>query len=450
MIEHDVHSMDVLLAMSESLFENTGAGKKNHLFTVKEVPDREVSFSTITKPPKEMFYRNTVTYSIVLPPPVLEKRCTCLYMCHGAPATIRCMSCATYDPKGVGFYCDLCFQSRHPWYRIPHLYMSIDKDENIEHTLKVAHRKTEALRYEMEGKNLLKNVQRQKKSLDYVADDEHVETQMIAAGRKLTGMEERMRQIRKNLRQDIRQAGDVVTVVKVPTSSSINKSPTKTTGVTTTQSNIGRGGPPTKPTLYMSLSDDEAATRIQSLLRGRYIRNVISFSHMQRYVRVWDPSSFRDYYYNKDTKMSSWSRPSLILQKHFDVMEYVTEDASSNDASNDNNSNNNNAHKKLLKWCCKRSAPRRRPAGERISTYEFAEVVVKGFLRCIAARQKLLAEADRVYRRVPDAESESHFYILKKRGQTISFWSKPTIYLSTEPPLLVNEEEKRSPRFNRA
>jgi len=437
MIEHNVHSMDVLLAMSESLFENTGAGKKNHLFTVKEVPDRAVSFPTIAKPPKEIFYRKTVTYSTVLPPPVLEKRCTCLYMCHGAPATIRCMSCATYDPKGVGFYCDLCFKSRHPWYRIPHLFMSIDKDENIEHTLRVAHRKSEALRYEMEGHDVLKSVQRQKKALVYVADDEHLETQMLNAGRKLTGMEDRMRQIRKNLRQEIKQGGNVVTLARVVPGASSTKSPNKLKNSSSMNELPER-------TLFLQLSDDEAAIRIQALLRGRYIRNVVSFAHAQRYVRVWDESSMRDYYYDRHTNMSTWSRPCLILQHHFDDIEYVK------DGGDGDEGNVQKTAIPIQKWCCKRDASRRRPLDERISTYEFAEPVVKGFLRCINARHKVLEEADRIYRRVPAEDSGSHFYTLKKRGQTISFWTKPTIYLSTEPPLLINMDEKRSPRFNRA
>jgi hypothetical protein len=36
------------------------------------------------------------------------------------------MSCALYDPNGVGFFCDLCFKAQHPWYRVPHVYMDIN------------------------------------------------------------------------------------------------------------------------------------------------------------------------------------------------------------------------------------------------------------------------------------------------------------------------------------
>ena len=148
------------------------------------------------QPPKEIFYRNSVTFMTVLPPPTMPKRCSCVYLCTGAKATIKCLSCAIYDPNRVGYFCDACFkvnnigpyhyrfrcyycyhcyywhqvasclyccfpsflpfnqlmsllnfsqitltrQARHPWYRVPHIYTSITKDENIEYTLKIQNR----------------------------------------------------------------------------------------------------------------------------------------------------------------------------------------------------------------------------------------------------------------------------------------------------------------------
>ena len=62
------------------------------------------------KPPKEIFYRNSVTFMTVLPPPTMPKRCSCVYLCTGAKATIKCLSCAIYDPYRVGYFCDACFK----------------------------------------------------------------------------------------------------------------------------------------------------------------------------------------------------------------------------------------------------------------------------------------------------------------------------------------------------
>ena len=62
------------------------------------------------KPPKEIFYRNSVTFMTVLPPPTVPKRCSCVYLCTGAKATIKCLSCAIYDPNRVGYFCDACFK----------------------------------------------------------------------------------------------------------------------------------------------------------------------------------------------------------------------------------------------------------------------------------------------------------------------------------------------------
>jgi len=131
MIEHDIEPEDIFAAMAESLVETES------LFRVKQMPDPADKTHIRLKPPREIFYRNTLTYTTKLPPPPVPKRCTCLYLCTGAVATIKCLSCTIYDVKKLGYFCKLCFDARHPWYRVPHIFADIDQDENIEYTLKV-------------------------------------------------------------------------------------------------------------------------------------------------------------------------------------------------------------------------------------------------------------------------------------------------------------------------
>ena len=90
---------------------------------------------------------------------------------------------------------------------MPHIYAPIDKDENIQHTLKIQHRRAEAIRYEKEGLDLLEKMRSNKKKLDIVADDYNVDTKLRAAARKTLSLEEKMREMKKRLRDDIRLSG---------------------------------------------------------------------------------------------------------------------------------------------------------------------------------------------------------------------------------------------------
>lgn len=66
--------------------------------------------------------------------------------------------------------------------------------------------------------------------------------------------------------------------------------------------------------------------------------------------------------------------------------------------------------------------------------------VLQGFARCILSRQRVLAQADYLFRRVLDAESGIYYYANVYNGLTS--WTKSTVYLhaSSEPPILLGEE----------
>ena len=38
---------------------------------------------------------------------------------------MRCYTCAKYTAGGTGLYCGLCFEERHPWYRVAHVSMAL-------------------------------------------------------------------------------------------------------------------------------------------------------------------------------------------------------------------------------------------------------------------------------------------------------------------------------------
>lgn len=127
------------------------------------------------------------------------------------------------------------------------MFVDIDKDENIEYTMQVAHRRAEAARYEAEGKELLGRLGNQRQELSFVADDEAVDDNIRVVGRKTVQLEARMREMRQNLRNSIRSTGQ-----------------------------------------DLKMSDDEAALVLQRTFKGYRIRRLISLLFVERFVRVWD------------------------------------------------------------------------------------------------------------------------------------------------------------------
>jgi hypothetical protein len=281
--EADLHPDDILRSMAACLVEDNSA-----IYHVTTLPDRHPpDIVGIKKPPKEIFYRKTQLFATRIPDPVGPKRCTCKYLCHGAAAAIKCLSCVMYDPKGLGFFCKMCFDARHPWYRVPHIFNDIEKDESIEHTLKVSHRRAEMVRYEREGRDQLQLLLENKPKLDYVADDHRMTFGLKDIGARTIALENKMRDFRRNLRKDILKSPLRDDAVKYP------------------------GG-----VYKLDLNEDEAAVIIAKLYRGYKVRHVLSTFVMQRIVRGQDHESGREFYYDKVTKKSSWKKPLLLLDTH--------------------------------------------------------------------------------------------------------------------------------------
>ena len=287
--EADLHPDDILKSMAACLVEDNSA-----IFNVATLPDRQPpDIIGIKKPPKEIFYRKTQLFATRIPGSVGPKRCTCKYLCHGAPADIKCLSCVMYDPKGLGFFCKMCFDARHPWYRVPHIFNDIEKDESVEHTLKVSHRRAEMVRYEKEGQDQLKELLDNVPKLDYVADDHKMSFGLKEVGSRTMALEKKMRDFRKSLREDIRRS---------PLKDDANRY-------------AATGGK-----YHLELNDDEAASVIAKAYRGYKVRHVLSTFIMHRIVRGHDHASNREFFFDKVTKKSSWKKPALLMHTHMKVM----------------------------------------------------------------------------------------------------------------------------------
>lgn len=193
---------EVLMAMADSVMEKQPKPFNPSL----KFHDKKIDFKIGGKPPREIFYRKTVTFMTRLPPAVQRKLCNCQYICSGDVATIKCHSCAIYDPSGSSFYCTACYQSRHPWYRVKHINTPIKEDESIEHTLKIAHRMAEAARYEKEGVDLLSGLRAQIPALQFIADDEKVDDKLRVYGRRVVALEDHVMRLREYIHDDIEES----------------------------------------------------------------------------------------------------------------------------------------------------------------------------------------------------------------------------------------------------
>ena len=210
----------------------------------------------IRKPQQDLFYSKNILASALNKPVLPHRRCTCKYLCHGAKATTKCLSCAIYDPQGTGYYCNLCFQHRHPWYRTTHIYAPLEEDESIGYILQVRNARLEADRYLVESKEVITDLQRNYGSLDSMKDQLPIEEKMKKTGRMVVGAEQRLIKLRRTLRQSLRRAN-----------------------------------PQDFP-----LDEDDSSCIIQRVFRGYRVRLVISLLYVERTVVVWEAASCRGTY----------------------------------------------------------------------------------------------------------------------------------------------------------
>jgi putative ribosome biogenesis GTPase RsgA len=171
-------------------------------------------------------------------------------------ATIKCFSCATFDPTKTGYFCEACFKARHPWHRVPHIFTDIEKDENIEHTLRVAHRRAEAMRYEKEGQELLARVRAQKAILkNMTRKDFKLEDSMNVTGRKTYKVVNKMRDLKNQLRQEFlanERNNNQILVVSDPA------------------------------------MEELAANTIKRYLMGYHVRKLVSVMYVDKFIKVWN------------------------------------------------------------------------------------------------------------------------------------------------------------------
>ena len=87
------------------------------------------------KPSANAFYEGS-RYYFEPPPEPQAPQCTCKVMCSAKTPNVaswKCYTCATFDPRSKGWFCNACFEKHHPWYREKHHFVTIAEDDDMEY-----------------------------------------------------------------------------------------------------------------------------------------------------------------------------------------------------------------------------------------------------------------------------------------------------------------------------
>ena len=204
---HIVGMMDVLNAMSQSLLDVKEEDKK-----VANADTKKFHIKTQGRPPKQIFYRDTIVIQSKPPPVHKKERCTTKFVCHGSLATIKCLTCAMTDPAGLGYYCNACFKQKHPWYRVEHVHTDIGESENIRNSQKLQDAQLEKSRQVIDGHNTVSKIKDQISKLEEVSDDIKVDTEIRSVARRSVQLETKLAFMRRELRHDVRSKGGIITL----------------------------------------------------------------------------------------------------------------------------------------------------------------------------------------------------------------------------------------------
>ena len=115
---------DMLASMAGSLIQTLKLPSQDMMPTSAPHPRRLIKpkVGGYDPPPREIFYRQTLTYIAQPSPPSSTRRCSARIACDGSPASLQCFSCIIFDPLELGYYCPPCFRRKHPSYRVEHIF----------------------------------------------------------------------------------------------------------------------------------------------------------------------------------------------------------------------------------------------------------------------------------------------------------------------------------------
>ena len=198
-------------AASESKFFRPSKPKDVYESMASELLKKKDVFEVVSEFPNERnadhphpdanaFYRESRFHRRALAD-APHAECTCKSECSGAMALYKCFSCAKYDPLRLGLYCANCFKKRHPWFRVEHRWVTIDRLEDVEAELKRQAQRAEIDRNLDGVERLIADVRRTSETCDVIGVDPTGDDLVKASVRKLTEVDAHVSRLQRELAQ---------------------------------------------------------------------------------------------------------------------------------------------------------------------------------------------------------------------------------------------------------
>ncbi|TMW63345.1 hypothetical protein Poli38472_002286 [Pythium oligandrum] len=299
-----------------------------------------------------------------------QKVCSFSICCHKEHATKKCQQCSKFDPARLGYYCDACFEARHPSYRLPHVWIPIEDEVNVE-------------------QNWVNHVTQHK------LEQDTAELQLL------------LNQTQSFL-QSKRGHSTAVSSYRTPRGSvDFKRAKANASAISTTLRDL-------MEQIHTELAKkpltrEDALIKIQTMWRIRKARKQLNELLRSIYQTFEDPTTGQTYYYNVRTKSTQWHKPTGLVQ---DTV--ATPSGSHNQEDDQEEAERRKVSRKSNKFEASLSDDERR---------ELAARCIQGMLRTHMARKHLCRLISSVYEKIWD-ENSKRFYYHNTRTKQVN-WEKP-------------------------
>jgi hypothetical protein len=254
-----------------------------------------------------------------------EHVCSAKVCCNGAPAIIRCMSCAKLDPRRRGHYCQACFDRRHPPHRAKHAWMPIEKSEHLGRQLQHRNKVAEIEVFGDDVERLRRKVREQQEDAAEIGDPKRTVHLIRDADAKSQAVKVRVARLRRALRAPaLRPASESAVVTKgllALYKSKQSMEPRETQEREETQLML----PPLTPeapkqrdrgfsqlAMWEVLPEHAAASLFANAFRKKKARERMYEAVQKRYMKVYDANTGYFYFVDTQTRVVAWEPPAVM------------------------------------------------------------------------------------------------------------------------------------------
>lgn len=228
----------------------------------------------------------------------VEPRCA---LCESTLCTIRCHSCARYEPSGGGYYCAACFTIRHPPHRAPHAWGPAAHGEDLNDA---ARRRQARVELDQLGDDITKlaaALKRPSDALRHLDEDYRADDMIKAAHRKHQDLAVHVTRLQRALR-----APALVRVTDGPPSTRL---PTHKLPPLIARDDLFSF------TSWELNPEHAAAALFQRTWRRYCARCRLAALVAQRYHKLLDDETGCYYFLDLRTMTSSWEPPGVLWHR---------------------------------------------------------------------------------------------------------------------------------------